>query len=148
MDKKKNDDVDYAAAYRQFMNFSHGLSLKQFCEGKGYDYGKLQRYSRKAFWSKHTKLNESEVEESGFMPLLHNEQEPLETPPESPTQPGENSLSDGQSKDNVNEISFIKVRFSDGLTLSRQCTPYYKLSPRRDVRSMGTGNHEDQLLDA
>jgi hypothetical protein len=28
MDKKKNDDVDYAAAYRQFMNFSHGLSLK------------------------------------------------------------------------------------------------------------------------
>lgn len=118
MDKKKNDDVDYAAAYRQFMNFSHGLSLKQFCEDKGYDYGKLQRYSRKAFWSKHTKLNESEVEESGFMPLLHNEQEPLETPPESPTQPGEDSLSDDQSKDNVNEISFIKVRFSDGLTLS------------------------------
>ena len=33
---------DYAAAYRQFMNFSHGLSLKQFCEDKGYDYGKLQ----------------------------------------------------------------------------------------------------------
>ena len=43
MDKKKNDDVDYAAAYRQFMNFSHGLSLKQFCEDKGYDYGILQQ---------------------------------------------------------------------------------------------------------
>ena len=43
MDKKKNDDVDYAAAYRQFMNFSHGLSLKQFCEDKGFDYGKLQQ---------------------------------------------------------------------------------------------------------
>lgn len=31
---------------------------------------------------------------------------------------GEDCLSDAQSKDNVNEISFIKVRFSDGLTLS------------------------------
>ena len=47
MDKKKKDDVDYAAAYRQFMNFGHGRSLKQFCEDEGYDYGKLQRYSRK-----------------------------------------------------------------------------------------------------
>lgn len=118
MDKKKKDDVDYAAAYRQFMNFGHGRSLKQFCEDKGYDYGKLQRYSRKAFWSKHTKLSDSEVEESGFMPLLHNEQESPEAPTESPTQLGEDSLSDAQSKDNVNEISFIKVRFSDGLTLS------------------------------
>lgn len=62
MDKKKKDDVDYAAAYRQFMNFSHGRSLKQFCEDEDYDYGKLQRYSRKAFWTKHTKLSESEVE--------------------------------------------------------------------------------------
>ena len=45
MDKKK-DEVDYAAAYRQFMNFGHGRSLKQFCEDEDYDYGKLQRYSR------------------------------------------------------------------------------------------------------
>ena len=61
MDKKK-DEVDYAAAYRQFMNFGHGRSLKQYCEDEDYDYGKLQRYSRKAFWTKHTKLSESEVE--------------------------------------------------------------------------------------
>ena len=80
MDKKKKDDVDYATAYRQFMNFSHGRSLKQFCEDEGYDYGKLQRYSRKAFWSKHTKLSESEVVESGFMPLFHDEQQSSETP--------------------------------------------------------------------
>ena len=118
MDKKKKDDVDYAAAYRQFMNFGHGRSLKQFCEDEGYDYGKLQRYSRKAFWSKHTKLSESDVEESGFMPLLHDERQSSETPPASPTQPVEDHLSDAQSKDNVNEISYIKVRFSDGLTLS------------------------------
>lgn len=90
-----------------------------------------------AFWSKHTKLNESDVEESGFMPLLHNEQETLETPPESPTQPGEDSLSDGQSKDNVIEISFIKVRFSDGLTLSRQCTPYYTVISAKRCQKYG-----------
>ena len=118
MDKKKKDDVDYAAAYRQFMNFAHGRSLKQFCEDEGYDYGKLQRYSRKAFWSKHTKLSESEVEESGFMPLLHDEQQSTKASTELPTQPGEDHLSDTQSKDNVNEISYIKVRFFDGLTLS------------------------------
>ena len=35
MDKKK-DEVDYAAAYRQFMNFGHGRSLKQFCEDEDY----------------------------------------------------------------------------------------------------------------
>ena len=118
MDKKKKDEVDYAAAYRKFMNFSHGRSLKQFCEDESYDYGKLQRYSRKAFWTKHTKLSESEVEGSGFMPLVHDEQQSSETPTESPTQLGEDYLSDAQSKDNVHEISYIKVRFSDGLTLS------------------------------
>lgn len=72
MDKKK-DEVDYAAAYRQFMNFGHGRSLKQFCEDEDYDYGKLQRYSRKAFWTKHTKLSESEVEGSGFMSLVQDD---------------------------------------------------------------------------
>ena len=45
MDKKKKEVVDYAVAYRQFMNFGHGRSLKQFCEDEDYDYGKLQRYS-------------------------------------------------------------------------------------------------------
>lgn len=78
MDKKK-DEVDYAAAYRQFMNFGHGRSLKQFCEDEDYDYGKLQRYSRKAFWTKHTKLSESEVEGSGFMSLVHDDQQPSTT---------------------------------------------------------------------
>lgn len=73
MDKKKKDDVDYAAAYHKFMNFGHGRSLKQFCEDEDYDYGKLQRYSRKAFWSKHTKLSESEVEESQFMALVRDD---------------------------------------------------------------------------
>ena len=73
MDKKKKDEVDYAATFRQFMNFGHGRSLKQFCEDEDYDYGKLQRYCRKAFWSKYTKLNESEVEESQFVPLVHND---------------------------------------------------------------------------
>ncbi len=118
MDTKKKDDVDYAAAYRQFMNFGNGRSLKQFCADEGYDYGKLQRYSRKAFWSKHTKLSESEVEESGFMPLVHDERQSSERPTESPAQPVEDCLSDAQSEENVNEIRFIKVRFSDGLTLS------------------------------
>ena len=109
MDKKK-DEVDYAVAYRQFMNFGHGRSLKQFCEDEDYDYGKLQRYSRKAFWTKHTKLSESEVEGSGFMSLVHDDQQP------STTQTGDGPLPEG--KGHVNEISFIKVRFSDGLTLS------------------------------
>ena len=109
MDKKK-DEVDYAAAYRQFMNFGHGRSLKQFCEDEDYDYGKLQRYSRKAFWTKHTKLSESEVEGSGFMSLVHDDQQP------STPQTGDGPLPEG--KCHVNEISFIKVRFKDGLTLS------------------------------
>jgi len=123
MDKKKKEVVDYAAAYRQFMNFSHGRSMKQFCEDEGYDYGKLQRYTRKAFWTKHTKLSESEVEESRFMALVTEVEQSSETSAASPALSETDGLSDVThvdkvSEDVVNEISFIKVRFHDGLTLS------------------------------
>ena len=117
MDKKK-DEVNYAAAYRQFVNFGSGRSLKQFCEDKGYDYDKFQRYSRKAFWSKHTKLSESEVEGSQFMALVHDDGQPTSpTDEESPTSKYDQQSASSTIVD-VNEISFIKVRFKDGLTLS------------------------------
>ena len=74
------------------MNFGHGRSLKQFCEDEDYDYGKLQRYSRKAFWTKHTKLSESEVEGSGFMSLVHDDQQP------STTQTGDGPLPEGKGR--------------------------------------------------
>ena len=48
MDKKKKDEVDYAAVYRQFLYFDHGRSLKQLCDNEDYDNGKLQHYSRYA----------------------------------------------------------------------------------------------------
>lgn len=118
MDKQKRDEVDYAAAYRKFMNFGYGRSLKQFCEDEDYDYGKLQRYTRKAFWSKHTKLSESEVEESRFMPLVRDEGQSISHTEEgSPSSKQEQQL-DTIGVTNSNEISFIKVRFKDGLTLS------------------------------
>ena len=118
MDKKKKDVVDYAAAYRQFMNFAHGRNLKEFCDDEGYDYGKLQRYSRKAFWSKHTKLSESEVEDSQFMALVHDDGQPSRPAEEELPPCKHDQQSDASTIVDANEISFIKVRFKDGLTLS------------------------------
>ena len=117
MDKKKKEDVDYAAAYRQFMYYGKDRSLKKFCEDEDYDYGKLQRYSRKLFWSKHTKLSESEVEESRFMPIVLDGQQTAGVPSDSQESTEQNPLADGQPTSQRNEISFIKVRFRDGLTL-------------------------------
>ena len=117
MDKKRKDDVDYAAAYRQFVYFRKGRSLKQFCEDEDYDYGKLLRYSRKFFWSKHTKLSESEVEGSSFMPILADGQQPAVVPSESQDSLEQDQDADTQPTSQKNEISFIKVRFHDGLTL-------------------------------
>ena len=117
MDKKKKDEVDYAATFRQFMNFGHGRSLKQFCEDEDFDYGKLQRYSRKLFWSKHTKLSESEVEASRFMPIVPDGQQTAGVLNDSQESTEQNPVTVAQPTSQKNEISFIKVRFRDGLTL-------------------------------
>lgn len=117
MDKKREEDVDYAAAYRQFMNFGNGRSLKQFCEDEDFDYGKLQRYSRKLFWSKHTQLSESEVEASRFMPIVPDGQQKAGVLNESQESTEQNPVTVAQPTSQKNEISFIKVRFRDGLTL-------------------------------
>ena len=117
MDKKKKDDVDYAAAYRQFMIFGNGRSMKKFCDDEDFDYGKLQRYSRKLFWSKHTKLSESAVEESRFMPIVPDGQQTSVFINESQDSSEQPQTADAQPITQKNEISFIKVRFHDGLTL-------------------------------
>ena len=117
MDKKKKDDVDYAAAYRQFMIFGNGRSMKKFCDDEDFDYGKLQRYSRKLFWSKHTKLSESAVEESRFMPIVPDGQQTSVFINESQDSSEQPQTADAQPITQKNEISFTKVRFHDGLTL-------------------------------
>jgi hypothetical protein len=51
MDKKfKRYKVDYAAAYRHYMDFGGGKTLEKFCQDEGYDFEKFKRYGRDAFW--------------------------------------------------------------------------------------------------
>lgn len=78
MDKKKKDDIDYAAAYRQFMNFGHGRSLKQFCEASAMDYAfmfsaiescDINRLSPEAYLRKFILgLHEKKVEKKQLLP--------------------------------------------------------------------------------
>ena len=56
MDKKKNE-VDYAAAYRQFMNFGHGRSLKQQLKDSQIseeEKGILARWWQRRNWRKNS----------------------------------------------------------------------------------------------
>ena len=51
MDKKfKRYKVDYAAAYRHYIDFGGGKTLEKFCQDEGYDFEKFKRYGRDAFW--------------------------------------------------------------------------------------------------
>jgi len=51
MDKKfKRYKVDYAAAYRHYIDFGGGRTLEKFCQDEGYDFEKFKRYGRDAFW--------------------------------------------------------------------------------------------------
>ena len=105
--------------YPEYTYIQEGTDTKAKgnCEDEDYDYGKLQRYSRKLFWSKHTKLSESEVEESRFMPIVLDGQQTAGVPSDSQESTEQNPVADGQPTSQRNEISFIKVRFRDGLTL-------------------------------
>ena len=44
MDKKfKRYKVDYAAAYRHYVDFGGGRTLEKFCQDEGYDFEKFKR---------------------------------------------------------------------------------------------------------
>ncbi len=44
MDKKfKRYKVDYAAAYRHYIDFGGGRTLEKFCQDEGYDFEKFKR---------------------------------------------------------------------------------------------------------
>ena len=117
MDKKTKFKIDYARAYHEYMTFSRGRTMKQFCEDEGYDYKKMQRYGRDAFGSKHMNLGEPKTNESdtGFTQLIQSD----DVNAQSTELDQEPILQSGTGESpQVNDISFIKVQFRDGLTLS------------------------------
>ena len=63
MDKKfKRYKVDYAAAYRHYIDFGGGRTLEKFCQDEGYDFEKFKRYGRDAFWQHLIYKDDSEYE--------------------------------------------------------------------------------------
>ena len=61
--------VDYAAAYRQFLNYGNGHSLKEFCDTEDYDYNRLRRYATKSFWSQQMSHSNTTPETASIIPL-------------------------------------------------------------------------------
>lgn len=74
MDKKfKRYKVDYAAAYRHYIDFGGGRTLEKFCQDEGYDFEKFKRYGRDAFWQHLIYKDDSEYEkqkETVMLPTL------------------------------------------------------------------------------
>ena len=61
--------VDYAAAYRQFLNYGNGHSLKEFCDTEDYDYNRLRRYATKSFWSQQMNHSNATFGTASIIPL-------------------------------------------------------------------------------
>ena len=110
MDKKfKRYKVDYAAAYRHYIDFGGGRTLEKFCQDEGYDFEKFKRYGRDAFWQHLIYKNDSEFEKQ--------KEATMSTGGVAP--PGQN-VTETQSETvvSLNTVNFFKVEFSDGLNLS------------------------------
>lgn len=110
MDKKfKRYKVDYAAAYRHYMDFSGGRTLEKFCQDEGYDFEKFKHYGRDAFWQHLIYKDDSEFEKQKEAIMSTGG---VDTPEQNATEaPSEPVLP-------LKTVNFFKVEFSDGLSLS------------------------------
>jgi len=110
MDKKfKRYKVDYAAAYRHYIDFGGGRTLEKFCQDEGYDFEKFKRYGRDAFWQHLIYKDEDEFEKQKEAIIPAGS---VETPNQAVTElQGETALL-------LKTVNFFKVEFSDGLSLS------------------------------
>ena len=110
MDKKfKRYKVDYAAAYRHYIDFGGGKTLEKFCQDEGYDFEKFKRYGRDAFWQH----------------LIYKDDPEFEKQKEAIMSTGgagtaEQNVTADQSETvlPLKTVNFFKVEFSDGLSLS------------------------------
>ena len=110
MDKKfKRYKVDYAAAYRHYIDFGGGRTLEKFCQDEGYDFEKFKRYGRDAFWQHLIYKDDSEYEKQKETVMLTGD---VDTP--------EQNVTEAQSETvlPLKTVNFFKVEFSDGLSLS------------------------------
>jgi hypothetical protein len=110
MDKKfKRYKVDYAAAYRHYIDFGGGRTLEKFCQDEGYDFEKFKRYGRDAFWQHLIYKDDSEFEKQ--------KEAIMSTGGAAP--PEQNVIADQSGPVlPLKTINFFKVEFSDGLSLS------------------------------
>jgi len=110
MDKKfKRYKVDYAAAYRHYVDFGGGRTLEKFCQDEGYDFEKFKRYGRDAFWQHLIYKDDSEFEKQkeaimSIGSVDNSKQEDIEP--------------QGETVLPLKTVNFFKVEFSDGLSLS------------------------------
>ena len=110
MDKKfKRYKVDYASAYRHYIDFGGGRTLEKFCQDEGYDFEKFKRYGRDAFWQHLIYKDDPEFEK---------QKDAIMSTGGAGT-PDQNVTAD-QSEPSLplKTINFFKVEFSDGLSLS------------------------------
>ena len=105
---EKRDQTDYAAAYRQYCNYSRpNQSMKSFCEEQNFNYAKFRRYVDKAFWTE-SRANRDAI---GCHCI------PVEI-----EKPDESTVADAKSNpiavDNIYAVLSLNVEFSNGLHLS------------------------------
>ena len=110
MDKKfKRYKVDYAAAYRQYIDFGGGRTLEKFCQDEGDDIERFKRYGRDAFWQHLIYKDDDEFEKQKETIMSTGG---VDTSSHVVTEPqGETALP-------LKTVNFFKVEFSDGLSLS------------------------------
>lgn len=110
MDKKfKRYKVDYAAAYRHYIDFGGGRTLEKFCLDEGYDFEKFKRYGRDAFWQPLIYKDDAEFEKQKEATMSIGG---VETPSQAVTEP------QGETVLPLKTVNFFKVEFSDGLSQS------------------------------
>ena len=110
MDKKfKRYKVDYAAAYRHYVDFGGGRTLEKFCQDEGYDFEKFKHYGRDAFWQHLIYKDDAEFEKQkeaimSIGSVDNSKQEDIEP--------------QGETVLPLKTVNFFKVEYSDGLSLS------------------------------
>ena len=110
MDKKfKSYKVDYAAAYRHYIDYGGGRSLEKFCQDEGYDFEKFKHYGRDAFWQHLIYKDDAEFEKQkeAIMSTVG-----VNTPSPKVTEPRAKTVLP------LKTVNFFKVEYSDGLSLS------------------------------
>ena len=106
MDKKfKMYKVDYAAAYRHYIDFGGGRTLEKFCQDEGYDFEKFKRYGRDAFWQHLIYKDDPEFEKQKESTMSTGG---ADTPEQNVT------VDQSETSLPLKTVNFFKVEFSDG----------------------------------